>query len=104
MSKEKHTPGPWICHSGAVWKDGVDVYPKGPHNGIPIAKMDREPYNGTLPVERDANARLIAAAPDLLEALEILETAGILDEKASDSTEWNRSRRIALTVIAKTKG
>ena len=30
--------------------------------------MDREHGNGTAPVERDANARLIAAAPDLLRA------------------------------------
>ena len=34
-----------------------------------IAWMDRESGNGTMPVERDANARLIAAAPDLLAAL-----------------------------------
>ena len=69
MSK-KHTPGPWVYHSGAVWKDGVDVYPKGSEDGIPIAKIHREPGSGTLPVERDANARLIAAAPELLEAIE----------------------------------
>ncbi len=64
----KHTKGPWTCHSGSVYVDGPDVYPKGDNDGIPIAHMDREPGNGTEPVERDANAALIAAAPDLLEA------------------------------------
>ena len=57
MEVAKHTPGPWECHSGMVWK-----------GEIPIARMDREPENGTQPTERDANARLIASAPDLLEA------------------------------------
>ena len=73
-TKQRFTPGPWTCHSGMVWKDGPDVYPKGDKDGVPIATMCREPNNGTLPVERDANARLIAAAPELLAALK-----GILD-------------------------
>ncbi len=66
MSKYNHTPGPWVCHSGAVWKDAPDVYPKGDNSGIPIALMDREQGNGTDPVERDCNAKLIAKAPELL--------------------------------------
>lgn len=64
MSEAKHTPGPWrakdqgegprgrslgICISGA--------------NGLPLFFLPR----GT--EKNDANARLIAAAPDLLEAL-----------------------------------
>lgn len=65
-----HTPGPWTCHSGMVWKTVENQWPKGSEVGIPIARMDREPNNGTLPVERDENARLIAAAPELLAALE----------------------------------
>lgn len=57
-----HTPGPWTCHSGMVWQ-----------GDMPIARMDREPGNGTTPIERDANAHLIAAAPDLLAACEALD-------------------------------
>ena len=56
------TPGPWICHSGMVWK------PDGTPDGYPIARMDRQTEK-TTPTERDANAQLIAAAPDLLAAL-----------------------------------
>ena len=67
----KHTPGPWQCVSGAV---ETRIGPQGAAPGIPIASMDREPGNGTLPVERDANARLIAAAPDLLEAAKAMVT------------------------------
>lgn len=65
----KHTAGPWTCHSGEVYVDGPTVFPKGNDNGIRIALMDREPTTPTTPCERDANARLIAAAPELLAAL-----------------------------------
>ena len=66
MSEQTFTPGPWVCHSGMVWKDGPNVWPKGDDNGIPIARMDRE-TSETHPTARDANARLIAAAPELYE-------------------------------------
>lgn len=65
MSKAKHTRGPWVYHSGMVWK------PDGSEDGFPIARMDRE-TGSTIPTERDANARLIAAAPELLAACEAL--------------------------------
>ena len=69
----KHTPGPWtletvqtscgICHKIGPfpWKDG-----KQNHACI------YADYPGTGPIEKEllANARLIAAAPDLLEACE----------------------------------
>jgi hypothetical protein len=54
------TQAEWECHSGAVFT--VD--------GIPLAYMDRKPGNGTMPVERDANAYLMAASRDLLLALQ----------------------------------
>lgn len=63
--KTQFTPGPWEVDSGMV-QTVAERLSSGLH--IPIAWMDREPNNGTLPVERDANAQLIAAAPDLLSA------------------------------------
>ena len=62
----QHTPGPWTIITGSVYKERSSG-----GGDIPIAHMDREIGNGTVPVERDANARLIAAAPDLLTALEM---------------------------------
>ncbi len=103
MPNYPHTPGPWICHSGAVWKDGPNVYPKGQEMGIPIARMDREPGNGTQPVERDSNARLIAAAPELLEALaeliDQLEGIGIPDFHGAEGLDLRQAR----TAITKAK-
>ena len=61
-----HTPGPWVVAYGSVYRDLPGICENG---GIRIAQMDRsEPH--TAPTERDANARLIAAAPELLAALE----------------------------------
>lgn len=62
LTKIAHTAGPWVVDSGMVMTPV----------GTPIAHMDRVAGNGTYGAERDMNARLIAAAPELLEALEIL--------------------------------
>jgi hypothetical protein len=57
----KSTPGPWVAH---------DCYLIDAPGKRFIATMD-----SCRDVERDANARLIAAAPDLYEALELALTA-----------------------------
>ena len=72
----KHTPGPWQVLSGSIYEskanEGLDC--------TRIALMDRANFK-IIPTERDANARLIAAAPDMLEAL----TAA----KARINGEWD---------------
>jgi hypothetical protein len=61
----KHTPGPW--HIGVrTFHAGRDVY--GP-KGEPVAVADDAI---TATPEAEANARLIAAAPDLLAALQAI--------------------------------
>lgn len=69
MSDTKHTPGPWIADTLMIFPDNGDAITHA------IAEIkcrnvdDREPY---------ANAHLIAAAPDMLEALEYaLNQAGL---------------------------
>lgn len=69
----KHTPGPWLfrtaptsaglCHivSAADWK-GAFIYGDGIRKGVDDALPKAQ--------ELAANARLIAAAPELLEALQ----------------------------------
>jgi len=75
MSEPKFTPGPWETWGPVDEKvatnfdDEWGVYPSGDYSG-PVAVVSTE-----------ANARLIAAAPDLLEALEgILGDLGTLRE------------------------
>ena len=62
-----HTPGPW--HAEAAGGRIVAA------NGDVIAPwVLRDSAGGPLAPEREANARLIAAAPDLLVALEAITT------------------------------
>ena len=71
MRTYPHTPGPWICVGGAVYRgDGTEL-----PEVAPIAYMcrdERATMAGIPPTERDSNAQLISASPTLLEACEEL--------------------------------
>lgn len=70
------TPGPWraYAHVPIVTRDKTASYPADPTGNVEICRVgnwaDKElrPYNGDRWM---ADARLIAAAPDLLEALQV---------------------------------
>jgi hypothetical protein len=79
-----HTPGPWI----------VDAYGDVTANGEDVAHVVS--YYGV--DECIANARLIAAAPEMLAALR-----GFLAE-FGDKTDNNANVRAAREAIAKTEG
>ena len=66
QTEQKHTPGPW--ETGALITN-VEVWPDGWNVPMCIADCStkRSPESNE---EKCANARLIAAAPDLLEACE----------------------------------
>ena len=97
MSAEKvaATPGPWTIQYGAIW---------GIHRSC---ECDEEyvckPW-GRTPAEIEANARLIAAAPELLAALQQL-----LDEQEDAPlerrrTEWAEACARARRAIAQAEG
>jgi len=76
MSKEatKHTPGPWVVDPAV--RQGFTVY--APKEGFIVGTQDEEGRYGA--IESEANARLIAAAPDLLDALlMVLDDPNALD-------------------------
>lgn len=64
-----HTPGPW-----RVWNNGKGYYlsicASAHRNLATVMQRDNRPESFD---ERTANARLIAAAPDLLEALKTID-------------------------------
>ncbi|WP_205168948.1 hypothetical protein [Burkholderia sp. LMG 13014] len=66
MDKIKHTPGPWI------WGDEYrGLFGAGPNNEV----LSHEYFEGmwlSHVEHRDANAKLISAAPDLAMALELI--------------------------------
>ena len=104
----KHTPGPWYnstANPHAVNKDG-----KGLAIGIATTHgTDDANYSDFFPSteEAQANARLIAAAPELLEALQMLsDTAGRIAQGAAyiDERGFNMLAHplsVALAAIAK---
>lgn len=76
LEKEtNYTPGPWVYAYGAVWPNLETAETEG---GVAIAQRGRQrmPFADPFaPWEKDANMRLCAAAPELLDALERLEAA-----------------------------
>lgn len=66
MSNAKHTPGPWSVTRGHY--PGF-LYIRGASFGIPVVTHAND-LDSKDTLARTADAHLIAAAPDLLEALE----------------------------------
>lgn len=85
MGDVKHTPGPWRIdyNQGDIWI--------GPHiNGGPevltVVNMPTRAYAGPALQARIADARLIAAAPDLVEALK--KALPVLESAADQFEAW----------------
>jgi hypothetical protein len=95
MTQAKHTPGPWRArkrvhsHKMRVWssRDGHANYGVKPGDKI-VADVDLA-----------SNAYLIAAAPDLLEALELVEGCVVAMKHLDDATY-----ALVSAAIAKAKG
>ena len=110
----KHTPGPWELvppnhwYIGSGW--GVRAKtPEGPGWPTPSATgyyaMCTPPPHGKEKVrEQEANARLIAAAPDLLEALKSLVEYGEGNEDPDVFPEEHLRLNSARAAIAKVEG
>lgn len=60
MDAPKHTPGPWVIYPET---DGSEICAVDMAKGLPIRQRIASPFRGP---DWIANARLIAAAPDLL--------------------------------------
>ncbi len=101
----RHTPGPWQAFNGYLVRKCIgDVC-------APIAHIDT-PYRHGIGIvkgehEVSANIRLIAAAPDLLEALEELATIvqGVIDDTNIHGIGMDSfTLQPARAAIAKAKG
>ena len=88
MTNTKHTPGPWTLEGGKVCGNGYYIATVNSH--------------GT--TEGRANATLIAAAPDLLEALQRMNNRGWFAQTVCASEEENADMAFARAVIAKAEG
>jgi hypothetical protein len=106
----KHTPGPWYADTnGGIWrrKPG-DLYENG--GGVAGDKQLATVWKGWVnegeigyPLE--ANARLIAAAPDLLEALQDVCARLLYRGVSTDAGHPDRTAlQVARSAIAKATG
>lgn len=93
----KHTPGRWSVTADGLVQGGER----------PIARLVSASLMAGSITEREANARLIVAAPDLLEALRLV-TDALNDPAVGDYEQWKRDCKIAThkarAAIAKAEG
>lgn len=95
------TPGPWDFS----WEIQPNGCPTVGHKGLMVCMVAHSAKDTEQKETALANASLIAAAPELLEALETI--AGLYDHEASsgeNSMKLYDARSIALEVIAKARG
>lgn len=92
----KHTPGPWTVehHGGSYHIFGADDARVGTYGSV-------HPHQKEAP----DNARLIAATPELLEALsEVKEWIGNWDPNFTHDDEWPATAQKIRAAIAKATG
>jgi hypothetical protein len=71
----KHTPGPWAWERREDYDaEHVVVFDPQSDNGDILALVDHEETRADLDQSADANARLMAAAPEMLQALQNLRS------------------------------
>jgi hypothetical protein len=98
----KHTPGPWTL--SAYYPNRV-IGDRNDGEGRYVADCHCNGLNGAEQPEDAANARLIAAAPDLLEALKTLVTFAETSDECQYGTIGTKFlREIALPALAKATG
>lgn len=97
----KHTPGPWFVdhESPFLVRAGDDI------DGRHIAHIGPANYTPRFDVD-EPNAKLIAAAPDLLEALEELKCELILSDVDMDYIEshFRKALNKARSAIDRARG
>ena len=112
MSNTKHTPGPWAVAAENFIKHAAFVFADTEEEKI-ICKMCFGGASASEPElkEARANAKLIAAAPEMLEALKevsklINSTYGIEGHVAGVARSWEKTGidKMIRDVIAKAEG
>lgn len=90
MSSSKHTPGPWRVYIGPInMEGGLNPFFRGT---VALLKHSGDGNEVAVILDRneaaheyEANARLIASAPDLLEALENLAAPFLVEQDDWDN-------------------
>lgn len=98
MSTTKHTPGPWVVDK--PFPNGANLYVCANDENKESFYVAVMPlYDEHLRVQRDANANLIAAAPELLAALDLFVT--LHKQPTSFKSDFRNALIIAEKAMAK---
>lgn len=107
----QHTAGPWHIARQTPTERRILVTKDGERVLACCSTGYESPRKGPIPKEeRMANARLIAAAPELLAALRALaeiSTGGVIEKRETGKPTWyalEEIGKIAATAIAKATG
>lgn len=109
-TESKHTPGPWVVQDETViWTAVIDPPETSYDIGVPVADLWVSKSFVGPAYNRDevaANARLIAAAPDMYEALEdLISSLEITWRNGFSAVEdVQKELEFARTAIRKAKG
>jgi hypothetical protein len=98
MSETKHTPGPWTCEVSEESPNGLVL---GRAGEDVVAEIQS---NGQTATEVMANARLIAAAPELLGALEHMVAVANWSTTIQSEEQFDAMIADAEAAIRKAKG
>ena len=97
----KHTPGPWMADTEEIG-GSFQIYMEGSYLDPWIADAKGTHVGPKSLEEVKANAALIAAAPELLGALqEVMEWISEWDPNFASDDKWPIARDAALAAIAK---
>ena len=91
----KHTPGPWECRDG----DDYAVISGDEFNLGHLFHVRSDEGDGHDAGQSEANARLIVAAPEMLDVLKLIAGSSL-----ADTAEWGYLITVAVNVIAKAEG
>jgi hypothetical protein len=94
-----HTPGPWryVKNTGVVTSDECHIGYIGDFKDKELLRFNKDRW--------EADARLIAAAPELLEALEDVRARGVTDGAGGVTIRMSLDRYAQLhTAIVKARG
>lgn len=97
----KHTPGPWIIGESSMADREITTQDRLDKSYGPICEIDCY-FEGQHGVEQEANSRLIAAAPDLLESL--VNIVGLAKLAAAPIHQYKAAIAAAEAAIRKALG
>jgi len=95
----EHTPGPWRMTYNPLRGDRYYIRPKGSNANIAVIL----PSSAVIKTagEMEKNGLLIAAAPDMLEALKAIATTAAIGNRSNDNYKFKTVFDIASKAISK---